>query len=102
MGLPKDHPLAGFNDYFYLESGMGNMPIYIFKFGEKGILVELHLNEKGSDPRARLYSLDFENDYDFKIHGLLKTVIEGNFDKLYNGIVEALNEEVRYYARKQS
>lgn len=95
MSLPKDHPLALFNDFFYLESGMGNMPIYIFRFGERGILIELHLNEKGSDPRAKLYSLKFENDYDFKIDRLIKTVIRGSFDSLYDGIKEILAGEVR-------
>ena len=95
MDLPKDHPLALFNDFFYLESGMGNMPIYIFRFGERGILIELHLNEKGSDPREKLYSLKFENDYDFKIDRLIKTVIRGSFDSLYDGIKEILAGEVR-------
>lgn len=95
MSLPKDHPLALFNDFFYLESGMGNMPIYIFRFGERGILIELHLNEKGSDPRAKLYSLKFDNEYDFKIDRLIKTVVRESFDSLYDGIKEILAGEAR-------
>ena len=95
MDLPKDHPLAEFNDYFYLESGMGNMPIYIYQFGTRGILIELHLNEKGSDPRARIYSLKFENEYDFRIDALIKTVVRETFDSLYEGIKEILKEEVK-------
>ena len=90
--LPKENPLSKYNDFFYMESGMGNMPIYIFKFGQRGFLVEMHLNEKGANgQRAKVYSLIFNDEYDFQIDKQLKQVIRSTFDSLYEGICEIID-----------
>ena len=81
--LPKDNPLSKFNEYFYLDSGTGKMPIYIFKFGNKGILFELHLNDKESGPRGKVFTVTFENDYDFKLNDAYKSFVRRTIPELY-------------------
>ena len=97
MALPKDHPFAEFNEYYYLESGSikMRMPIYIWKKGDKGLLVELYLNDTINGPRARFYTLIFENEYVFDLDRNIREITRKTEDELYlavkNGVREVLN-----------
>lgn len=85
MPLPSDHPFAEFNEYFYMESGSPKMrmPIYIWKKGNKGLLVELYLNDRESGPRARIYTLIFDDDYLFNLDRNVRNINKRNEDELY-------------------
>lgn len=92
--LPNDHPLAGYNNYFYLKSGTYSMPIYIFKFEKDGVLIELRLNDKQNGPSAKMYSLIFEDEYDFKIAKSMPTIQRRTEEELYTTLNNILNMEV--------
>ena len=92
--LPLDHPFARFNRYFYLQSGTHKMPIYIFKFDEDGVLIEMHFDDKENGPRGRLYSLAFDGEYDFKITQKCSQLIRRTEGELYDTIGHVLDMEV--------
>ena len=100
--LPPDHPFYKFKQYFYLESGNHNMPIYIFKFGEDGILIELFLNDKVNGPRGRLYKVKFNNEYDFNLVKSYKQIIRKTVEELYFSIANIINSEVIKFNGTQS
>ena len=98
MNFPNDHPLSEFNKYLYLDSGDSgaakNMPIYIFKKDNIGVLVELHIPSrefrKVNTPKATLFKVDFINDYDWKLGK--KTIVfeEATIDQLNKRIAKYL------------
>lgn len=92
--LPEFHPFAVFNEYYYMESGTSQMPIYLWKKGDKGILVELYLNDKESGPRGRIYSLKFSGEYYFDLDKHLNSVFGSNLDDLYSKMVKAIQKEI--------
>lgn len=94
MKLPNDHPFSQFNDYFYMESGTAHMPIYLWKKGDNGILIELYLNDKESGPRGRIYSLIFEDEYNFKLDRNIRNVLGENLDDLYSKMRTNINKEL--------
>jgi len=97
MWFKSDHPLSEFNQYLYLDSGdsgvANNMPIYIFRKGDFGILVEMHIPSpdfrKINTPKATIFRVDFVNDYDWKLGK--KTII---FEE---PTIDALNKRVAKY-----
>lgn len=92
--LPNDHPFAVFNEYFYMESGTPKMPIFLWKKGNKGILVELYLNDRENGPRGRIYSLKFDDEYYFNLDKALKNVTGGNLDDLYSLMIKNIRSEL--------
>ena len=97
MALPKDHPFSEFNEWFYLESGSPfiRMPIYIWKKGSNGILVEMYLNDRENGPNARVYSLLFGTEYDFNLGKTLHNrIIRKTDDELYSAVYEVVKEEL--------
>lgn len=94
MALPIDHPFARFNEYLYMESGSQRlcMPIYIWKKGSKGILVELYLNDRINGPRARLYTLIFEDEYLFKLDRNIKNINNHSDEDFYPFVAESIKE----------
>lgn len=94
-GLPDIHPFSIFNKYFYMESGTANMPIYLWKKDNKGLLVELYLNDKESGPRGRVYELLFSDEYNFDLNKQLRNVVGyNNLDDLYSAMVRCIQEEL--------
>ena len=77
MNFPDTHPFSEFNRYFYLESGTINMPIYIFKFDDKGAMIQLHFYDKINGPHGRLYGMTFQDEYNFELSGKILD-IEGS------------------------
>lgn len=92
--LPKDHPFSEFNEYYYMESGTPNMPIYLWKKGDRGILVELYLNDKENGPRGRIYSLKFDGEYNFDLDKSLKDILGITLDGLYLKMVKNIRQEI--------
>lgn len=93
MGFPEYHPFSQFNDCIYLESGSsGSMPIYIFRFGERGALVELNINDRLNGPHARVFNVTFNGDYYFDLTGKSKDIWDNNPDYVMNSVVEMLEE----------
>ena len=92
--LPNDHPFAVFNEYYYMESGTSKMPIYLWKKGDKGILVELYMNDLISGPRGRIYSLNFDGDYYFNLDKNLRNIIGSTTDDLYDKMVQNIRLEL--------
>lgn len=88
MPLPSDHPFAAFNDYFYLESGSKPMPIYIWKKGNEGVLVELYLNDFINGPRARVYSVLFDDEYYFELNKNIRNITRKATDDLLEATAE--------------
>jgi len=96
MGLPESHPFYVFNEYLYMESGTPKLPIYLWKKGNKGILVELHLNDKESGPRGKVYELSYDDEYYFELGKLLRNVVGySNIDDLLNALAEIIQKELK-------
>lgn len=94
MTLPLDHPFSEFNNYLYMESGTPKLPIYIWKKGNKGILVELHLNDKENGPRGRIFSMKFYDEYNFDLEKCLGDVIRPTLDELYSGLADIIRRRL--------
>ena len=81
MDFPDTHPFSEFNRYFYLESGSVNMPIYIFKFDNKGAMIQLHFYDRMNGPHGRIYGMSFQDDYNFELTGKCRE-FEGETESL--------------------
>lgn len=94
MALPKDHPFAEFNEYFYIESGSARMrmPIFVWKKENRGLLVELYLNDRENGPRARFYTLIFEDEYLFNLDRNIRNVTRNTEEELYSAVAESIRE----------
>ena len=81
--FPEDHPLSEFNDYLYLESGTYEMPIYIFKKDNVGILAHYYLpKNKVNIPRVTVYLVNFFNDYDWVLDRKTRVIENQNILEL--------------------
>lgn len=68
------------------------MPIYIWKKGNKGLLVELYLNDRESGPRARIYTLIFDDDYLFNLDRNVRNINKKTEDELYLTVAKSIKE----------
>lgn len=94
MALPLDHPFSQFNEFLYMESGTPKIPIYIWKKGNKGILLELYLNDHINGPRGRLFLMNFEDEYNFSIvKAMGQDISRPRLDELYKTMTDILNRE---------
>ncbi len=93
--FPNDHPFSIYNKNLYIDSGTWEMPIYIFKFGNKGVLVECHLNDTINGPHCRLYDVDFPDDYDFKLVRTFTELFASSTNDLFLKAVAAIERRIR-------
>lgn len=92
---PKVHPFENLKPYLYMEAGTPNLPIYMFKFGNEGILIELHLNDKINGPSCRFYKIAFSDEYNFELVSSYKDISRDTTDQLYETINKILESEVK-------
>ena len=98
MKFRDDHPLSLFNDYLYLDSGDSgvamDMPIYIFRNGEKGVLIEMRIPSRNfkkiNNPSATIFGVKFYNDYDWDLGRKLKVIEDPSIDGLNSKVAKYL------------
>ena len=65
------------------------------KKGNKGILLELYLNDHINGPRGRFFLMNFEDEYNFSIVKIMgQDISRPRLDELYNTLTDVLKKEL--------
>lgn len=89
----EDHPFYHFNKYLYLKSGNHKMPVYLFKDGMRGILVEIVMpNNQINLPKATLYFVRFRDEYYWDLGKKIRTIENADSDYVYQTVAHKLED----------